>query len=199
MASAISLVEPILLAYVTRTWDFAIGHPLSCARTPLSQGLLHKRREGRRSLLLRPNGAAGWQSERRYIAPCRAAVEEYDLCQGSRPFDCSSLCCARYLTLGALASTLGVCPRHLPTRFTLTRAVQHAQKHFAPPLRALGRTQELAPRAQPRRLRLYPLPAASRSRRSPNPWKSHICSICRLTHLTGSSETRPGASASRPR
>src|SRR5215216_182782 len=42
----------------------------------------------------------------------------------------------RYLTVGLSASILGVCPRHLPTRFTLTRAVQHAQKHFAPPLRA---------------------------------------------------------------
>ena len=78
------------------------------------------------------------------IAPCRAAIEEYDLLQGSRRFDCSSLCCARFLTLGVSASILGVCPRHLPTRFTLTRVVQHAWKHFAPQLRALGRTQELA-------------------------------------------------------
>jgi hypothetical protein len=39
-------------------WGFAIGLPLSCAVMPPSQGLSHKRREGRRSLLLRPNGAA---------------------------------------------------------------------------------------------------------------------------------------------
>src|SRR6187200_1855520 len=50
----------------------------------------------------------------------------------------------RFLTLGVSASILGVCPRYLSTRFTLTRAVQHAWKHFAPQLRALGRTQELA-------------------------------------------------------
>src|SRR4029450_7786957 len=87
--SAVPLVEPILLAYVTRMWGFAIGLPLSCAVTPSSQGLSHNRREGRRSLLLRPNGAAAGSegryiagSEGRYIAPCRAAVEEYYLCQG---------------------------------------------------------------------------------------------------------------------
>jgi hypothetical protein len=71
-------------------------------------------------------GAAAGLRELAGIAPCRAANEEYDLSQGSRRFDCSALCCARSLTLGVSASIFGVCPRHLPTRFALTRVVQHA-------------------------------------------------------------------------
>src|SRR5215217_2852016 len=119
-----------------------------CAPSPVgsishSQREPQRSREGRRSRLARPNILAE-DLKVDCIAPCRAAVEEYDLCQGSRGFDCSTSCCAWCLTIGVSASILGACPRHLPTRFTLTRAVQHAQKHFAPPLRALGRTQELA-------------------------------------------------------
>jgi hypothetical protein len=44
------------------------------------------------------------------IAPCRAAGEEYDLCQGSRRFDCSALCCARFLDLGRFSIYIGGLP-----------------------------------------------------------------------------------------
>src|SRR5512133_98447 len=114
---------------------------LSAARNAFQSRLVAQAPRGSKVPAPEAQRRSSWRSERRYIAHCRVAVEEYDLCQGSRLFDCSSLSCAWYLTSGALASILGVCPRHLPTRFTLTRAVQHAQKHFAPPLRALGRTQ----------------------------------------------------------
>jgi hypothetical protein len=68
----------------------------------------------------------GGDAESRRVTPCHGAVEEYDLCSRQLRFDCSSLCCASFLTIGVSASILGVCPRHLPTRFTLTRVVQHA-------------------------------------------------------------------------
>jgi hypothetical protein len=77
-------------------------------------------------LLEQPAYRISWTTYASDIAPCRAADEEYDLSQGSRRFDCSALCCARFLTKDASASILGVCPRYLPTRFTLTRVVQHA-------------------------------------------------------------------------
>jgi hypothetical protein len=42
--------------------------------------------------------------------------------------DLTALLCAALglLTRGASSSILGVCPRHLSTRFALTRVVQHA-------------------------------------------------------------------------
>jgi hypothetical protein len=44
------------------------------------------------------------------IAPCRAAGEEYDLCQGSRGFDCSALCCPRFLDLRRFSIYIGGLP-----------------------------------------------------------------------------------------
>jgi len=49
-------------------------------------------------LLVQPAHRISWAACGRNIAPCRAAHEEYDLSQGSRRFDCSALCCARFLT-----------------------------------------------------------------------------------------------------
>jgi hypothetical protein len=45
-----------------------------------------------------------------HIAPCRAGNEEYDLSQGSRRFDCSALCCARFLDLRRIIVYIGGLP-----------------------------------------------------------------------------------------
>ena len=103
------------------------------------------------------------------------------------------------LTLGRIASIFGVCPRRLSTRFVLTRAVQRARRKLHHPLADPRKDPSWPPRAPPRRTKSYPPPAGSPSRRSPNPWKSQICWICRSTPSTGSSATRRGGTASRPR